>query len=157
MRKRKVLFNAISVMFTGFMLAGCAHDVSPNTYQAAEVGVVGKVVSGVIAAKRAVNINTSNGVGGIAGAAAGAAAGSALGGSIAGHVAGAVGGAVIAGVLGNAIDKGINHRSGYEYIIKLKDGGTISVVQAADMQFVISQHVLVIYGAMTRIVPDTTN
>lgn len=149
----------LSGLFAGLVcvfLSSCAQNVSSNTYQASEVGVASKVVSGVIVAKRPVKIDANSGAGGIAGMAAGAAAGSTVGGSAAGNVVAAVGGAVVGGVAGNAIDKAVNHHQGFEYIIKLKNAATISVVQAEDQTLHINQHVLIIYGAMTRIIPDTT-
>jgi len=139
-----------------FLLCGCVHNVSPNTYTHEEVGVASRVNKGVIISKRVIKIESTSGVGGLAGAAGGAAAGSSIGGSAAANVAGAVGGAVAVGVVGHEIDKAVNRRTGYEYIIKLDEGKTISVAQERSVQLAIGQRVLIIYGAMTRIVPDTT-
>jgi outer membrane lipoprotein SlyB len=150
---KKVLPLVIAILLCP-LISSCAQNVSPDTYQASEVGVASKVVPGVIIAKRTVNIDANSGAGGLAGLAAGAAAGSTVGGSTAGNVVGAVGGAVIGGVAGNAIDKAVNHHQGVEYIIKLKKGSTVSIVQTQDVQFEVSQHVLIIYGAMTRIISD---
>lgn len=150
----KNLFLVASILFTSLFISSCAQNVSPNTYEASQIGRANKVVSGVVISKRAVNIDANSGAGGLAGVTAGAAAGSAIGGSPAANVVGAVGGAVIAGILGNAIDKSINHHQGFEYIIKLKNNSTISVVQTQEMQFAVNQRVLVVYGEMTRIIPD---
>lgn len=144
------------LLFSFILLNGCAQNVSPNTYNAAEVGVVSHVVPGVIISKRLVNIDANSGGGGLAGVAAGAAAGSTVGSNTAGSIVGAVGGAALGGVLGNAVDKAVNHHEGYEYIVRLKKDSTISVVQTEDLKFSEGQHVLVIYGAMTRIIPDQT-
>lgn len=151
----KVLAILAAAIFCCF-LTSCGVSVSPNTYQASEVGVASKVVPGVIVAKRPVNIDANSGAGGLAGIAAGAAAGSTVGSGTAGNVVGAVGGAVVGGLAGNAIDKAVNHQRGFEYIIKLKKGSTISVVQSEEQPFRVNQHVLIIYGAMTRLIPDTT-
>lgn len=152
--KRVLLFVVLST-FLGLVTA-CAKNISPHTYQASEAGVANKVLSGVIIGKRAVKVDANSGVGGLAGAGAGAVGGSAIGGSARGNVVGAIGGAVVGGLLGNAVDKGINSHKAFEYIIKLKNDTTISIAQAQEMQFEVGQHVLVIYGAMTRIVPDNT-
>lgn len=138
------------------LISACANNVSPNTYESSEVGVVNKVIPGVIIGKRAVKIEGKSNVGGLAGAAAGATGGSAIGGSTRGNLAGAIGGAIIGGVVGNAADKAVYRHKGFEYIIKLKNNSIISVTQLEDAQFKINQRVLVIYGAMTRIVPDNT-
>lgn len=150
---KKILFF---LLCTCAFISGCTKNIAPNTYTAAEVGVVSKVLPGVIIAKRAVNIDGNSGVGALAGATAGGAAGSMVGNRTATNIVGAVGGAVVGGVVGNAVDKTINRQKGFEYIIKLKSGTTISVVQSEAMQFTVSQHVLVIYGATTRIIPDNT-
>lgn len=155
---KKISFLIIACLSA--MLVSCAQNVSPNTYGASEVGVTSKVIPGVIVSKREVDIDAHTSAGGAAGAAAGAAAGgvagATMGSSLSTGLIGAIGGAVVGGVAGNAIDKAVNHHKGYEYIIKLKDGSTVSVAQAHDVQLAVKQHVLVIYGAMTRVVPDTT-
>lgn len=152
----KNLFTMIIATFLCVILTACAQSLSPNTYQASQVGVASRAVPGVIVAKRIVDIDGNSGVGGLAGAVAGGAAGSGIGGSTAGHVVGAVGGALAGGLAGNAIDSAMNRQQGIEYIIKLKKGGTISITQTQDMQFQVHQRVLVIYGPKTRIIPDTT-
>lgn len=152
---KKVLFCIIYCSIAS-IIAACAPNVSPNTYTGSEVGVVSKVNKGVILSKRPVSVDNSTGAGGLTGAAAGATGGAMLGTSTGGSILGGIGGAVVGGVVGNAIDKSVNHHQGYEYIIKLDNDQTVSVVQTSDMAFSVNQHVLVIYGAMTRIVPDNT-
>lgn len=152
----KKILCSFSVLLACAGLVSCAQNVSPNTYQTGEVGVVSKVKKGVVISKRVVKIDNTSGAGGLAGVAGGAAAGSTLGSGTSTNIVGAVGGAVVGGVVGHAIDKSINQHQGFEYIIKLEKGETISVTQTADVQFNINQRVLVIYGAMTRVVPDDT-
>lgn len=43
---------------------------------------------------------------------------------------------------------------GYEYVIKLNSGHIISVVQSENIKLKNKQHILVIYGANTRVVAD---
>lgn len=150
------IYKVIGLICFSLLLSACAKSVSPNSYQSSEVGVASKVVPGVIMSKRAVSIDGNSGAGGLAGAGAGAAAGSTIGGSssTSGNIIGAIGGAVVGGLIGNAADKAINHHQGYEYIIRLKNGSAVSVVQAEEMKFEVNQRVLVVYGAMTRIIPD---
>lgn len=143
------------VMFLG-LLSGCAPNVSPHTYEASEAGVASKVLSGVVIGKRAVKVDANSGVGGLAGAGAGAVGGSAIGGSSRGNAVGAIGGAVVGGLVGNAIEKAVHSHKAFEYIIKLSNGSTISIAQVQELEFEVGQHVLVIYGAKTRIVPDNT-
>jgi len=152
--KKIGLLSCIFVLST--IIAGCAPNLSPNAYNATEVGIPSRVEKGVIISKRVVDIDNTSAVGGPAGVVAGAAGGSLIGRNTATNIVSGVGGALIGGVIGNAIDKSIHHQQGFEYIIKLAEGPTISVVQNKDVQFDINQHVLIIYGAMTRIVPDET-
>ncbi len=51
-------------------------------------------------------------------------------------------------------DNGPVRNHGYEYVIRLNSGAIISVVQAENIKLNTKQHILVIYGANTRIVPD---
>lgn len=148
--KKLLIFTCISC----FALFGCTKNISPTTYEASEVGTAHKVTAGVVISKRLVDIDVNSGVGGIAGATAGGAAGSMIGGNKATNVIGAVGGAVAGGVVGNALEKGIRKTQGYEYMIKLDDGATISVAQVKDLPLSINQRVLIIYGPTTRVVPD---
>jgi len=154
MLKNFKILTTITMFGSLTLLGGCAGNVSPNTYDVCEAGVASKVEPGIIIGKRKINIDGNTGMGGLAGVAAGAAGGSAIGGDARTNVLGAIGGAVIGGVVGNAVDKGVNKHQGYEYIIRLRSGSTISVAQARDLQFQMNQPVLVIYGPTTRIVPD---
>ncbi|MBI5447309.1 MAG: hypothetical protein HY939_01090 [Gammaproteobacteria bacterium] len=155
----KINLNRIFFVLTlclSLFLAGCASNTSPNTYESSEVGVARKVLSGTVIGRRAVKVDNNSGVGGLAGTAAGAAAGSAIGGDSTTHLIGAIGGAVVGGVVGNAADKGLHQQQGFEYIIKMKKGLTISIVQVQEVPFEINQPVLVVYGEKTRVIPDST-
>lgn len=147
-------FILLVICHLSLILSACAKNISPNTYSGSEVGIVSKVKKGIILSERAVSIDNASGNGGMAGAALGAAGGIGLGHSTSGSLAGGVGGAIVGGVVGHVIDKGVNHHQGYEYIIRLKEGETVSVTQTEDLRFSPGQSVLVIYGAMTRIIPD---
>ncbi|TAK76526.1 MAG: hypothetical protein EPO11_04125 [Gammaproteobacteria bacterium] len=154
MKKLLTLFITCTLFLS---ISGCGQNLSTNTYESSDVGVASKVKKGTIIAKRPVDIDNSTGVGGLAGAGAGAAAGSMIGGNTAVNIISAIGGAVIGGVAGHAAEKGLSHHQGYEYIIQLDKGSTISVVQSAEETiFNVNQHVLVIYGSKTRIVADET-
>lgn len=52
------------------------------------------------------------------------------------------------------VDNGYNQTRGVEYVIKLKSGGIISVVQSEDLKLKNKQKILVIYGKHTRVVAD---
>ncbi len=153
--KNTILLSCLAAS-TVLFLPACTSGLSPNNYKASDVGVASKVLKGSIIAIRPVDIKGNSGVGGLAGAVAGGAAGSAIGGTTAMNIVGAVGGAVAGGLIGNEADKALHNKQGYEYIIQLNTGSTISVTQTEDLQLAVNQHVLVIYGEMTRIIPDNT-
>src|SRR5436190_24388636 len=48
----------------------------------------------------------------------------------------------------------IDGGQGYVYVVKLKSGAIVSVAQAEDLRLNVKQHVLVVYGKYTRILPD---
>jgi outer membrane lipoprotein SlyB len=43
---------------------------------------------------------------------------------------------------------------GYEYVIRLNTGEIVSIAQAESLKFKPNQHVLVVYGNTTRVMPD---
>lgn len=152
--KKFVVFGQIILI--GLFLTGCAQNLSPNSYETQQVNSVSKVEKGSIVSKRIVAIDNNSGVGGAAGVGVGASGGSLIGNNVATNIIGGIGGALVGGLIGNAIDKSIHHQEGYEYIVKLDDGKTISVVQTKENDFAVNQKVLVIMGKNARIVADTT-
>lgn len=55
---------------------------------------------------------------------------------------------------GGYTDNSLNRTHGHEYVVRLNSGNIISIVQAEKIKFKNKQHILVIYGKNTRIVPD---
>lgn len=111
------------------LLYGCAKDLPPGSYDSTEVGKLKKVIPGVIISKRPIHIYTKK--------------------------------ADVAFTENFSatdenpqIDTGAKRTKGYEYVIKLHNGDIVSIAQQEDLKLKIKQHVLVIYGSTTRIVPD---
>ncbi|MCA0402631.1 MAG: hypothetical protein LCH30_02415 [Proteobacteria bacterium] len=48
----------------------------------------------------------------------------------------------------------IDGGKGFVYVIKLNSGKIISVAQAEDLKLKVKQHILVVYGKHTRVLPD---
>lgn len=153
--KKKIILIS-STLAVASLLAACSPSVSPNTYSGSDVGVASRVIKGTVIGIRPITIQQNTGLGAIGGGVAGGAAGSMIGGTTAAHVAGAAGGAVVGGLIGNEAEKHLSKEQGYEYIIQINNNSIISVAQAQDLKLSLKQHVLVIYGATTRIVPDNT-
>ena len=114
------------------LLAACASkDISPGDYDSSEVGKIKKVVPGVIISKRPVRIHNQ----------------------VAENTSTAIDSNTSAAT--NANNENVVNRSrGYEYVIRLNSGAIISLVQTEDLNLKTKQHILVIYGNNTRVVPD---
>ncbi len=148
-------FLNVMIIALSFSLVACAPDVSSSTYRAGQVGVMSQTMTGTIVGKRLVNIAANDSkVGTAVGAVGGGIAGSFIGGDIRSNLLAGLGGAVVGGIIGNAVDKKVNSQKGFEYMVRINKGKTISVTQAADNDLAIGTRVLVIYGDTVRIVPD---
>lgn len=139
-------------------LTACAGNIGANRYETRAAGKVNSVQEGVIINVRTVKVATSDGtVGSLAGGIAGGAAGSMIGGNSAVHIIGAVGGAVLGGFLGGKAQEGLSGQTGYEYIVKLDSGKTITLTQGTDEKLEKGQRVYVLdaeHGDRARIIPE---
>lgn len=123
----KKKFIGLFAMIVLSSLAGCATDLSSNSYEEGVVGETQKVDYGTVVDAQVVRIKAQSGIGGLAGAGAGAVGGSFIGGSSArGNALGAIGGAVIGGVAGHAADKALNSQNAMRYIIRLDESQNIN-------------------------------
>jgi outer membrane lipoprotein SlyB len=116
---RKILC-LLGLVFS-LVIAGCAKDIPPGDYDAAEAGKVKKVAPGVVISMRAVKFHSK---------------------------------ATETSAASNPGTDYVDGGRGYEYVIKLNSGEIVSVAQAEDMKLKANQHVLVIYGSTTRVMPD---
>lgn len=137
-----------------FLLAGCAENISPDTYSTSGAGKTGKVVPGVVVSARAVSVSGTNKTGRTVGAAAGAAAGSAIGGGTRSHILGAIGGALIGGIAGGVAEEGITAQDGMEYIVETENGELITLMQGPDPAFKKGDRILILHGSKARIIAD---
>ena len=67
---------------------------------------------------------------------------------------GAVGGAILGGFAGNAAQEGLTSQQGYEYIVRLDNGNTVSTTQGADVLLNPGQRCQIIFGNPARIIPN---
>jgi outer membrane lipoprotein SlyB len=124
----KNIFVLLLLVFTTG-LAGCASDLSGESYSRSEARTVQRVEYGIIEQLRPVKIEgTKTPIGAGAGAAVGGIAGSSIRGGKTGQVM-AVIGAVAGGMAGAAIEEGVTRTTGVEITLKMDDGRTIAVVQ----------------------------
>ena len=135
-------------------LAGCASNLSGESYSRSEARAVQQVEYGVIEHLRPVKIEgTKTPIGSGAGAAVGGIAGSSVGGGKGSYVM-AVIGAVAGGMAGAAIEEGVTRTQGVEITVKMNKGGTIAIVQSLspNERFTVGDRVRVLYGGQnTRV------
>jgi outer membrane lipoprotein SlyB len=113
------LIKVFSYVLALAIISGCTNHVKPGEYDAAEIGKIKKVVTGVIVSKRPVKFRSTQ------------------------HTE------------ETAIGQGVMTPSrGFEYVIKLGNGEIIAIAQAEDLKLKLRQHVLLIQGENTHIVPD---
>jgi len=135
-------------------LSGCAAPPPNSTYGGYGVGRAAQVSYGTIVSMRDVNVQgPSSGIGALGGAAAGGVAGSFLGGDPRMNILGAIGGALIGGIAGSAVEGGLASGQAVEFIIRVDDGQTISVVQSNEYHFVPGQRIAIIRGDHLRLAP----
>lgn len=114
------------------LLYGCTKDLPPGSYDAAEVGKLKKVVPGIIISKRPIHIYANKSE----------------------NVAKSTESAAMPEEDHQLLGSGVKRKRGYEYVVKLNSGDIVSIAQDEDLRLKVKQHILVIYGSITRIVPD---
>lgn len=154
-RERRLVVPALLLCGVA-LLSGCANkSASSGVYSYGQAQREQVVRVGTITNIRSIVIQSdqSSGAGVLAGGAVGGIAGSAIGGGRGSAIA-AVLGAVAGGVLGNQIEKQVDKTDGYEVTVRLDNGETRVVAQAADVPLRIGQRVQMISGGgPTRVAP----
>ncbi len=135
-------------------LAGCASNLSGESYSRSEARTVQTVEYGIIEYLRPVQIEgTKTPIGGGAGAVVGGIAGSGVGGGKGSSVMTVIG-AVAGGLAGAAIEEGVTRSQGVEITVKMDSGQSIAIVQALspNERFSVGDRVRVLYGGQnTRV------
>ncbi|MEL6363270.1 MAG: hypothetical protein AAFR11_00340 [Pseudomonadota bacterium] len=150
---KPVRFAALAVAASA--LAACATEYPGNSYGPSEVGVASDIYRGRLLAVQPANVRSSEpGSGVAAGALAGGAVGAVAGARSDNSAPLALVGAVVGGVLGAATEQNAARSGpgGFRYLIELRDGRTIGVVQADPRPVAApGQEVLVEYGSRVRV------
>jgi outer membrane lipoprotein SlyB len=137
-------------------IAGCANpSASSSVYTYGQAQQEQIVRMGTVVSVRNVVIQNdkSSGAGVIAGGALGGVAGNAIGGG-SGKAITTVGGAILGGLLGNTIENQVGKTQGLEITVRLDNGETRVVAQAADVAIAPGQRVRLVSGnGPTRVVP----
>ena len=144
----------LALPLTAAGIAGCASDIDSNYYSTGSVGQVSQAQGCTVVSVRPIKVSTQNGAGTAIGGIAGGIAGSQIGGGNTAHLLGAVGGAILGGFAGNAAQEGLTSQQGYEYIVRLDNGNTVSTTQWADVLLNPGQRCQIIFGNPARIIPN---
>lgn len=144
----------LALPLTAAGIAGCASDIASNYYSTGSVGQVSQAQGCTVVSVRPIKVSTQNGAGTAIGGIAGGIAGSQIGGGNTAHLLGAVGGAILGGFAGNAAQEGLTSQQGYEYIVRLDNGNTVSTTQGADVLLNPGQRCQIIFGNPARIIPN---
>ena len=144
----------LALPLTAAGMAGCASDIDSNYYSTGSVGQVSQAQGCTVVSVRPIKVSTQNGAGTAIGGIAGGIAGSQIGGGNTAHLLGAVGGAILGGFAGNAAQEGLTSQQGYEYIVRLDNGNTVSTTQGADVLLNPGQRCQIIFGNPARIIPN---
>lgn len=136
------------------LLSSCASDIDSNYYSTGSVGQVSQAQGCTVVSVRPIQVSTQNGAGTAIGGIAGGIAGSQIGGGSTAHLLGAVGGAILGGFAGDAAQKGLSSQQGYEYIVRLDNGNTVSTTQGSDVLLNPGQRCQIIFGNPARVIPS---
>jgi len=147
---------AVLVVGLALMISGCANpNASASVYTYGQAQTEQVVREGTVKAVRPIVIQKekSSGAGLIAGGALGGVAGSAVGGGT-GRTLAIVGGALLGALAGEKVEEAATKTNGLEITVRLDNGETRVIAQAADVALSVGQRVQVISGAgPTRVVP----
>lgn len=149
-------FMVAAAVLSAAVLAGCANNnASSSTYTYGQAQREQIVRLGTVEAVRPVTIQNdrSSGAGMIAGAALGGVAASTIGGGT-GRTLATIGGGILGALAGNAIENQVGKTNGLEIVVRLDNGETRVIAQAADVALTPGQRVRVISGnGPTRVTP----
>lgn len=146
-----------TVAGSALTLTGCASpNASASVYTYGQAQTEQVVREGTVRAVRPIVIQQerSSGAGLVAGGALGGVAGSAVGDGT-GRTLAIVGGALLGALAGQKVEEAATKTNGLEITVRLDNGETRVIAQAADVALSVGQRVQVISGAgPTRVVPN---
>lgn len=135
----------LSIVLIAIFLAGCAHNLSSNSYQLSAVGESVETYQGIVISKRVVEVEgdgSNTKVGSLVGGTVGAMAGSAIGKGT-GKIYSTLAGAVLGGVGGGVAANKLTDKEALAYKIKLSNGTIKTVVQGKDIDISVGTRVFV--------------
>jgi outer membrane lipoprotein SlyB len=150
------LLAVVAVVGAMGVIAGCANQSASSSVYSYDQAQREQIVRlGTVVSVRNVVIQNDKptGAGMVAGGALGGVAGNAIGDG-SGRTIATVGGAILGGLLGNTVENRVNKTQGLEIEVRLDNGETRVIAQAADVPISAGQRVRVLSGnGPTRVVP----
>ncbi|NYT84080.1 glycine zipper 2TM domain-containing protein [Pollutimonas harenae] len=138
------------------VLAGCANDTASSSVYTFDQAQREQIVRlGTVESVRSITIqqDRSSGAGALAGGALGGVAASTIGGGT-GQVLATIGGGILGAMAGNAVENQMGRTQGLEITVRLDNGETRVIAQAADVAISAGQRVRLISGnGPTRVAP----
>lgn len=134
----------VTAVLAVFAAAGCSLPSRGDVYSRSETRQAWDVRYGEVTGVDAVTIEGQrSALGRVGGGYVGYEVGRAIGGrGTGGNIGGAVG-AVAGAVAGEAVEESVTRQDGLQIIVKLDDGRSIAIVQAADQSFSVGERVKV--------------
>lgn len=149
---------AVSSLVAAGLITGCTTNISPDYYQTSNTQQVSIVKHGTVISATAVKVSDSGAGNTLTGTIAGGAAGAVLGSTVgqgSGSALMVIGGALLGGIAGSKAEEGLSSQTGYQYIVQLTDGSTVSVTQGGT-PFAVGTKVLLLEGNPARLIVDNT-
>ncbi|HET7409756.1 MAG TPA: glycine zipper 2TM domain-containing protein [Paracoccaceae bacterium] len=161
MLARNRFLTILAMMAAASMtLASCARQISPGVYEGGHVGTVAETYTGTVQSARVVMVQEDellqqNTIGGGIGGVAGGLAGHAIDDDGWGGVAATAGGALAGALVGAMAQRTLQRQQAMEYIVRMDDGGLITVVQGTQPQIPVGRRVYVQVGTsgQSRVLP----
>ena len=144
--KRQLYFAALLLvtLTTVTLLSGCPASMSASAYTRDQARSAQNVEYGTVQSVREVQIEgTKSGIGTVAGGAVGGVLGNEVGAGT-GRTLATIGGGLAGALAGSAIEEGATRQRGLEITVRLDNGRTMAVTQAADESFVAGDRVRVL-------------
>ena len=147
MKRYAIILAAVMI------LPGCAAtQPSARSYSYSQAQKSEAMTTATVIGLQQVTItpDNSSGVGMAVGAIAGGGVGHVIGAGVGNIIATALG-AIGGGVAGNAIERKVTVKSGYNIALRLDDGRTMTVTQMDDILLQVGQKVIVTFNYMTNV------
>ena len=137
--------KSIYLLLVVGLLAGCASgDLGGNVYSRDHARRAHTVKIGTIVALKEVRIEgTKSGIGAVSGAVLGAVVGNTIG-SGSGKAVSQVGGAIAGTYAGSKVEEALSKQKGWEIIVDLENGNSVSIVQSATENWNVGERIRVL-------------